>query len=334
MNIKIIQGDCTRSLLNLENKSIDTIITSPPYYALRNYNDEEEQVGLEATPELYIQKLVSIFRIARTKLKDDGTVWLNLGDSYAGSNGNGYKQTISKHNRSNNAKESVSFRDKYKRQDIGYKPKDLMLIPFRVAYALQQDGWYLRQDIIWNKPNPMPESVKDRCTKSHEYIFLLSKSQRYYFDNEAIKEDAVYSGQRALSPSGWDISKTGNHGSFHKEGRSKEHYEFINSEKRNKRSVWTVTPKSFKGAHFATFPEELIDPCVLAGSVEGGTVLDIFAGSGTTGIVANNHNRNAILLELNKEYIEIAEKRIRDVGSLFIDLEIIYEENENKRRVP
>ena len=333
MNIKIIQGDCTRSLLNLDNKSIDTIITSPPYYALRNYNDEEEQVGLEATPELYIQKLVSIFRIARTKLKDDGTVWLNLGDSYAGSNGNGYKQTISKYNRSNNAKESVSFRDKYKRQDIGYKPKDLMLIPFRVAYALQQDGWYLRQDIIWNKPNPMPESVKDRCTKAHEYIFLLSKSQRYYFDSEAIKEEAVTQGQKKLSPSGWDISKKGSHGSFHKEGRSKEHYEFEQNEKRNKRSVWTVTPKSFKGAHFATFPEDLIDPCVLAGSKEGGTVLDIFAGSGTTGIVANNHNRNAILLELNKEYIEIAEKRILDQGSLFTDLEIIYEENENKRRI-
>ena len=199
----------------------------------------------------------------------------------------------------------------------GLKSKDLVGIPWRVAFALQEDGWYLRQDIIWHKPNPMPESVKDRCTKAHEYIFLLSKSPKYYFDNEAIKDDAKYP-QGPNSPQSIKKGK-GMYGMDTRGGLSN-----VGAlAKKNKRSVWTVTTKPFKGAHFATFPIDLIEPCVLAGCPENGTVLDPFGGSGTTGIVASNHNRKAVLIELNAEYIEIAKQRIQDQGGLFTDLEIV-----------
>ena len=314
MEIQILQGDAIKQLQKLDDKSINTCITSPPYWGLRDYG-ENNQLGLEETPEEFVDNLVKVFREVKRVLRDDGTVWLNLGDSYLPN-------------------------------------KQLSSIPWRVALALQQDGWYLRQDIIWHKPNPMPESVKDRCTKAHEYIFLLSKSPKYYFDNEAIKEDCIT--------------------------KSKQ------TNKKNKRSVWTVSTKSFKGAHFATFPMDLIEPCVLAGCPEkicvecsepykrmtsrnsdplevddstldrygngkagvhrkvdgqyqkwlnenplitvgwekqcdcetnetkAGTVLDPFGGSGTTGIVAVNNKRNACLIDLSSEYIEIAKKRIKE----------------------
>ena len=204
----------------------------------------------------------------------------------------------------------------------GIKPKDLIGIPWRVAFALQQDGWYLRQDIIWHKPNPMPESVRDRCTKAHEYIFLLSKSPKYYFDYEAIKEDCVGKDERKWSDT-YENSGSIIQGNTNKQIKRTKRYSKDNNLKRNKRSVWTVTTKPFKGAHFATFPMDLIEPCVLAGCPENGTVLDPFGGSGTTGIVANNHNRKAVLIELNAEYIEIARQRIQDQGGLFTDLEIL-----------
>ena len=250
---------------------------------MRNYNDEEKQLGMEDTPEEFVDNLVKVFREVKRVLRDDGTVWLNLGDSYnAGRNGGhagGSKQNHKKYLQRSGA------------NVVGLKPKDLVGIPWRVAFALQQDGWYLRQDIIWHKPNPMPESVKDRCTKAHEYIFLLSKSTKYYFDNEAIKED---------------LAKSSNV-----------------SNKRNKRSVWTITTKPFKGAHFATFPMDLIEPCVLAGCPEGGTVLDPFGGSGTTGIVAVNNKRNAVLCELNQEYIDLAKKRIGEQAGFLATINII-----------
>jgi len=265
-------------LKKLEDQSVNTCITSPPYFGLRNYG-VEGQIGLEETPEQFVENLVKVFREVKRVLRDDGTVWLNLGDSFL-------------------------------------KNKQLGCIPFRVALALQQDGWYLRQDIIWHKPNPMPESVKDRCTKAHEYIFLLSKSQKYYFDNEAIKEDAKFP-QGPNSPQSIKKGK-GEFGMDTRGGLSK-----IGAiPKKNKRSVWTVTTKPFKGAHFATFPMDLIEPCVLAGCPEGGTVLDPFAGSGTTGIVAVNHNRNSVLLELNEEYIELAKERINKQAGMFVELEI------------
>ena len=271
--IKILQGNCLDVLKDLPERSVNTCITSPPYWGLRDYG-KGEQLGLEDTPEEFAENLVNVFREVKRVLRDDGTVWLNLGDSYSSGG-----RTTTTNQTLRGDKDYGVTRPK---PSEGIKPKDLVGIPWRVAFALQADGWYLRQDIIWHKPNPMPESVRDRCTKSHEYIFLLSKNVKYYFDNESIKED----------------SKT-------------------STVKRSKRSVWTVTTKPFKGAHFATFPPDLIEPCVLAGCPEGGTVLDPFGGAGTTGLVAEQNNRDSILIELNPDYIEIAKKRLNNDAPLF-----------------
>jgi DNA modification methylase len=324
MTIKILQGSCLDKLKELPKKSINTCITSPPYWGLRDYG-EGEQLGLEETPEAFVENLVQVFREVKRVLRDDGTVWLNLGDSY--SSGGRNSQTTPTLRKK--GQDEASGKQKYLNNFAvrppaikGIKPKDLIGIPWRVAFALQQDGWYLRQDIIWHKPNPMPESVKDRCTKAHEYIFLLSKSPKYYFDNEAIKEDSKYYGKDKRSDKG-NIRYEGKRTSD-KDSKAQQSFVTINP-KKNKRSVWTVTTKPFKGAHFATFPMDLIEPCVLAGCPEGGTVLDPFGGSGTTGIVASNHNRKAILIELSSEYIEIAKQRIEDQGGLFANLEIIKE---------
>ena len=301
--IKILQGNCLDKLKELPDQSINTCITSPPYWGLRDYG-EGEQLGMEDTPEEFVNNMVEVFREVKRVLRDDGTVWLNLGDSYS----SGGRTTTTNQSLRGDKDYGVTRPKPSK----GIKPKDLIGIPWRVAFALQQDGWYLRQDIIWHKPNPMPESVKDRCTKAHEYIFLLSKSPKYYFDNEAIKEDAKF-------PDGSNTPKSikAVDGVY-----SKNLQKIGANPKRNKRSVWTVTTKPFKGAHFATFPMDLIEPCVLAGCPENGTVLDPFGGSGTTGIVASNHNRKAVLIELNTEYIEIARQRIQNQGGLFTDLEI------------
>ena len=291
--VEIIQGDCLKSLRNLAPKSVNTCVTSPPYFGLRDYGDEG-QLGLEETPEEFVENLVKVFKEVKRVLRDDGTVWLNLGDSYAMSSMRGKNSEFKSISQSKSGIVNVK-----KNIPHGLKAKDLIGIPWRVAFALQQDGWYLRQDIIWHKPNPMPESVRDRCTKSHEYIFLLSKSKKYYYDNEVIKEDSISIVKKRTRKVGMGVgSNIGTKGSAGNNG------------KRNKRSVWTVTTKPFKGAHFAVFPMDLIEPCVLAGCPEGGTVLDPFGGSGTTGLVAQNNNRNAILLELNPEYIEIAESRL------------------------
>ena len=293
MNIEILKGDCIESLKKLEDQSINTCITSPPYWGLRNYNDESKQLGMEDTPEEFVENLVNVFREVKRVLRDDGTVWLNLGDSYS----SGGRTTTTNQSLRGDKDYGVTRPKPSK----GIKPKDLIGIPWRVAFALQQDGWYLRQDIIWHKPNPMPESVKDRCTKAHEYIFLLSKNVKYYFDNEAIKEDAKYP-NGPNSPHKIKAVDNVYSANLQKIGANP---------KKNKRSVWTITTKPFKGAHFATFPKDLIEPCVLAGCPEGGTVLDPFGGSGTTGIVAAQHKRNAVLLELNQEYIDLAKDRIK-----------------------
>ena len=286
-------------LKDLPEQSVNTCITSPPYWGLRNYQ-EEEQLGLEDTPEEFVESLVKVFREVKRVLRDDGTVWLNLGDTYCGTGHKG-NYTDPKHKEGRNG-QKIALNNKID----GLKSKDLVGIPWRVALALQQDGWYLRQDIIWHKPNPMPESVTDRCTKSHEYIFLLSKNAKYYFDNESIKEDSVTIIKKRTRKTGTGVdSNIGNKGSAGNNG------------KRNKRSVWTVPTKPFKGAHFATFPPDLIEPCVLAGCPEGGTVLDPFGGAGTTGLVAQQHNRDSILIELNPDYIEIAEKRLNNDAPLF-----------------
>ena len=290
---RLIQGNAYSVLKDLPDGIVQTCVTSPPYFGLRDYG-VKGQIGLEETPDDYIQRLLLVFREVRRVLRDDGTLWLNLGDSYAGSGKGGQSDE----------KRSTNWQPEYgnKGARYGLKPKDLIGIPWRVAFALQADGWYLRQDIIWHKPNPMPESVTDRCTKAHEYIFLLSKSERYYFDNEAIQEPAQNWGTRdrdGKAESG--LTGLTPHRGLNYSG---------DRETRNKRSVWTVATKPYKGAHFATFPPDLITPCILAGAPVGYTVLDPFVGSGTTAAVAKSLGRRYIGIELNREYLTLAEERL------------------------
>lgn len=299
----ILIGDVRQKLKELPDKSVHCCVTSPPYWGLRDYG-EDKQIGMEDTPEQFVANMVEVFREVWRVLRDDGTLWLNLGDSYAGS-GKGRNPDGTVHVSAMIAKQgssagTVMGNVKGGLVPDGLKPKDLVGIPWRVAFALQAEGWYLRQDIIWHKPNPMPESVTDRCTKSHEYIFLLSKSRQYYFDNEAIKEPAKYAGDDRGS-------RTDN-----RRGTIMNSISGVTAETRNKRDVWTVTTRPFKGAHFATFPSQLIEPCVLAGCPPDGTVLDPFFGAGTTGLVAQQHGRNWIGCELNPVYAEMASKRIKD----------------------
>ena len=277
----------------------------------------DAQLGAEKTPEAYVENMVEVFREVRRILRDDGTVWLNLGDSYA-RNGGGVESrmnSIHKMGVGQKATYLAGAMQTVNKVPFGLKSKDLVGIPWRVAFALQADGWYLRQDIIWHKPNPMPESVEDRCTKAHEYIFLLSKSQKYYYDSDAIKEPV--SSVNPISSKEYRQSigrKSGINEVARWDETNARSMPIGNPSdgKRNKRSVWTVTTKSFKGAHFATFPKDLIEPCVLAGCPEGGTVLDPFTGSGTTCVVSLKHGRKFIGTELNPEYIQLAVNRIKE----------------------
>lgn len=300
---KIITGNAIEVLKELPDCSADCCITSPPYLGLRDYG-VNGQIGLENSVEAYINRLTDIFREVRRVLKNDGTLWLNVGDSYVSSNS----------------------------EYSNCKRKDLIGAPWLLAFALRNDGWYLRQDIIWEKPNAMPESVKDRCTKSHEYIFLFSKQSKYYFDYEAIKEPAV--GFNNIVPAGSKGTlrpnsrlRKGNSRTFRGGGVYTKGQSFNNSAEimreshgnnenmtglRNKRSVWTVATQGYKEAHFATFPEKLIEPCVLAGSRDGGIILDPFIGSGTTAVVAKKHNRGFIGIELNPDYAEMARRRLEE----------------------
>lgn len=341
----IFNGDVLDVLKALPDESVDMCITSPPYYGLRDYgtakwvggdpncdhidkipsttwksNKEKQkemsiklfggqykhickkcgairidkQIGLEETPEEYVEKLVEVFREVRRVLKEDGTLWLNIGDSYAGSNMTGRNDIDRKVQYAKGYLDATLNKRKTK-----LSPKNLFGIPWRVAFALQEDGWILRQDIIWHKPNPMPESVKDRCTKAHEYIFLFSKNKKYYFDYKSIREKAssVHKGDTVGGKKYKDIHKrTG----------------YYSGGYRNKRSVWTITTKPFKEAHFATFPPKLVETCILAGCPESGVVLDPFFGAGTTGVVAIQQNKNYIGIELNEKYCEMANKRIND----------------------
>lgn len=288
----ILTGDALEQLKDMPDNFIDCCVTSPPYYGLRDYG-VLGQIGLEATPQEYIEKLTLVFREIRRVLKRDGTLWLNVGDSYAAS-GKGVNKCS------------------------GYKRKDLMGIPWKLVFALQADGWYLRQDIIWYKPNTMPESVKDRCTRSHEYIFLLSKSDRYYFDNEAIKEPAVTLDR--TSPRGSKGALTPNAGRRKRSDLYTSNQENLNMENlskntqfmRNKRDVWSVPTKGYKGVHFATFPEKLIVPCILAGSRKDGFVLDPFAGSGTVLSVSARYGRKYIGIDINPAYSKIQKQRIKE----------------------
>ena len=318
MTITILTGCCLSVLATLPDQSVNTCVTSPPYWGLRDYG-MPGQLGLELTPEEYVANMVGVFRQVKRILRDDGTLWINLGDSYAGGS-------------------------------RSLKPKDLVGIPWMVAFALRADGWYLRSDIIWSKPNPMPESVTDRPTKAHEYLFLLSKSANYHYDHESIREPAAES-----SIQRWSQNVESQEGSHRANGGAKingtmkavggprrgdkqrghgrghngfnDRWDQMTKEEqsfgRNKRSVWTVATKPFPEAHFATYPPELIEPCILAGCPKGGTVLDPFFGAGTTGLVADRLQRNCIGIELNPQYVEIAERRLKKEAGMFADVSIM-----------
>ncbi len=354
---KIIVGDVRTAMQSIPDQSVQTCITSPPYWGLRDYGTgtwlggdescshkrdskysdktitghknpaiggvgdaiyksicercgatrEDDQLGLEESPQQYVDQMVEVFREVWRVLKDDGTLWLNIGDSYAGSGKGPAGNLGATHNeRHMEHKHSAIVPD-------GLKPKDLVGIPWRLAFALQADGWYLRQDIIWHKPNPMPESVTDRCTKSHEYVFLLTKSRHYFYDHEAIKEPVAQD---------WG-TRDRTQGKYHNEGSGLTPHSGLTKsyETRNKRDVWTVATKPYKEAHFAVMPEALVEPCLLAGSAAGDTVFDPFTGSGTVGMVALRHNRNFVGTELNATYAELAVNRIYNDAPLLNEIE-------------
>ena len=375
MAVRILTGDCRDLLKSLPDESVHCVVTSPPYWGLRDYGTAkweggdqncdhlngrpgswradgivenvsqrnrdgagaysgdcrkcgavrvDSQLGLEQSPDAYVAQMVAVFRDVWRVLRKDGTLWLNLGDSYsthaAGKISDPMlKSTLAGVRTQEVANESSRANGRYRKTDL-LPEKNLIGIPWRVAFALQADGWYLRQDIIWAKPNPMPESVTDRCTKAHEYIFLLSKSERYYYDQQAIAEPSINAGETRVttdggfgrSAIGLNIKPTGNaiSGSV-----------VTIAETRNKRSVWTIATEPFSEAHFATFPTELIKPCILAGCPVDGTVLDPFAGAGTTGIVADRLQRNAILMELNAAYIAMMTNRLADDAGMFAQIE-------------
>jgi site-specific DNA-methyltransferase (adenine-specific) len=322
--IDIYLGNCLDVLPTLDALSVQCCVTSPPYWGLRDYG-EADQLGLESTPEEYIEKMVDVFREVWRVLRVDGTLWLNLGDSYANSGvqgpNSGLAALADKHApranpRNPNRDDTGDVPRVTKRVPSGLKPKDLVGIPWRVALALQADGWYLRQDIIWHKPNPMPESVTDRCTKAHEYIFLMTKSARYCYDADAVREPHQDAHREANRPTRRANLKKAvadgcstYHIADHQPSMDKPMAGHPNGA--NKRSVWTVTTKPFKGAHFATFPPDLIEPCILAGCPEGGLVLDPFHGAGTTAMVAQRNGRRYVGCELNAEYIELSKSRVQ-----------------------
>ena len=297
MKDTILYGDC-RTTIPTITEPIQMCVTSPPYYGLRDYGGEENQIGQEGSPEEFIDQLVEVFKKVRDVMVDDGTLWVNMGDTYYNyrSDGNYPKQTVSKTNQ-----DLPNFSPARGNKLKGLKSKDLIGVPWLLGFALRKDGWYLRQDIIWHKPNPMPESVKDRCTKSHEYIFLLSKSKNYYYDNEAIKEPAKDWGTR-------DRTK----GKYHNKGTGLSPHTGLSKSypTKNKRSVWTVTSKPYKEAHFATYPPDLIEPCIKAGSRKGDIILDPFMGSGTTAMVSKQLDRHFIGCELHDSYKTLINVRL------------------------
>ncbi len=368
MTVKIIAADVMDGFAQLEDNSVHCVVTSPPYWGLRDYG-VPGQLGLEPTLGEYIETMVRVFREVRRVLRKDGTLWLNLGDCYGTSiNGRSAADTKATGNdnrtfrdkpfstvgpvsvcdlpllanseadstRAANGKEAYRPGHSYRAVASGYiKPKDLCGVPWRIAFALQADGWWLRQDIIWSKSNPMPESIKDRCTKAHEYIFLLTKAERYYYDADAIAEPAIYKGLSGQDESGfkdatafngkhklasWGGKKTARALNGKPSGNEGSNAPYFGQETRNKRSVWEIATSPFPEAHFATFPPALPEICIKAGCPKDGTVLDPFGGAGTTGLVADRWGRNAILIELNPEYAAMAERRIKGDCPMFAEV--------------
>ena len=306
MKDTILFGDCRETLKEFDEKA-RMCVTSPPYYGLRNYGDEENQIGLEQTPEEYVDEMVKVFQEVKNVLTDDGTCWVNIGDSYYNYRP-GRGQGLAKQTVSNTRQDLPDVCPRRGNRIEGLKEKHLIRIPWMFAFAMRADGWYLRQDIIWHKPNPMPESVRDRCTKSHEYIFLFSKDRKYYYDNEAIKEPVKQD---------WGTRDRTN-GKYHNPGTGLQPHSGLTKSytKRNKRSVWSVNKKPYKGAHFATYPPELIEPCIKAGSEEGDIILDPFMGSGTTAMVAKQLGRYYMGCELHEDYGDLIKKRVGSTSSL------------------
>jgi DNA modification methylase len=300
-SLLVLVGDCREQMAAMVAQSVQTIVTSPPYWGLRDYGNPG-QLGQEPTPDAYVEAMVQVFREAKRVLRDDGTLWLNLGDTYSAQRwtGKGEGQPINK--------KKDGHRDLNLVRESGLPDKNLVGIPWKVAFALQADGWILRSEIIWHKPGVMPEPVTDRPTRAHEQIFLFAKQQKYHYDHEAIKEPAVTGAWDALPPIGGK-KHPGENGNAKCSGNQP-----ASDGMRNKRDVWTVSIKPYAGAHFATFPPDLIEPCILAGAPSGGVVLDPFGGSGTTGMVANRLSRKAVLIELNPEYAEQIKERCRQAA--------------------
>ncbi|CAB4162589.1 COG0863 DNA modification methylase [uncultured Caudovirales phage] len=307
MTVRILAGDARSVLASLPAQSFQCCVTSPPYFGLRDYG-VDGQIGLEKTPDEYVSELVAVFREVRRVLRDDGVLWLNLGDSYNAAGRTGCGARIGYKQGTNRA--SASGGDACRPSVASLKEKDLIGIPWLVAFALRADGWYLRSDVIWAKPNPMPESVTDRPTKAHEHVFLLSKGPRYFYDAEAIAETAKYPVGDGRKPSGVYSEGSGrSDGGLHRSGG------FVTGATRNARSVWSITTKPFRGAHFATMPPDLVEKCVKTGSAVGDSVIDPFGGAGTTGLVAGRLGRNAVLAELNPAYAEITKARLTKEGA-------------------
>jgi len=343
MSWDVVTGHTLEVLAGLDAKSVQTVVTSPPYYGLRDYGDDGQDwpevtfspmpglpsmtidaqraaLGLESDPWAYVGHMVAVFREVRRVLRDDGTLWLNLGDSYASApcgsfNGGGFKDgSAQTGGRDMSGIETSGRIDKVKAS--GLKPKDLMGIPWRVAYALQADGWYLRSDIIWSKPNPMPSSVSDRCTTSHEYIYLLTKKPKYYYNADAIAEDSIHAGKVVtLGPK--SLSKAQATGIGTKPGGNALVDSVTVTDKRNARSVWTITTRPYPEAHFAVFPTDIPERCIKASSRPGDVVLDPFSGAGTTGMVARRLQRSYIGAEQSETYAEMSRRRIESDAPLF-----------------
>ena len=315
MSTSILVGDCRVTLPTLPERSVRCCVTSPPYWGLRDYG-HGDQIGLESTPDAYVAEMVAVFREVRRVLTDDGTLWLNIGDSYC--NTNGFARASKEYQRKGRNDAPANDRNLDALHGAGFKTKDLIGIPWRVAFALQADGWYLRSDIIWHKPNPMPESVTDCPTKAHEYVFLLAKSARYYYDAKAIEEESK---TPRNSADGFGTEGKKSKGiAFLRTQRAGSKHDDVEKTGRNRRTVWTIATSPYKGAHFATMPPALAEPCILAGSAKGDTILDPFGGAGTTGLVADRLGRDAILCELNPTYAGLAFHRVANDSPLFSEV--------------
>ena len=325
MKAKILVGDVLNRISDIPDQSVQCVVTSPPYWGLRDYGNDQ-QIGLEQNPQDYIDAMVQVFNQVKRVLADDGVLWINIGDSYSGS-GKGPAGNLGKtHNERHLEHKTGGIVPE------GMKPKDLVGIPWMLAFALRADGWYLRQDIIWHKPNPMPESVTDRCTKSHEYVFMLTKSAKYYFDAKAIEEPsktkpgATWAERKAAGATAGNVIvgdgvRNGTQRVVHGKGVTSNLTR--QDGMRNRRSVWSITTKPFRGAHFAVMPEALVEPCILASSRTGDTVFDPFSGSGTVGVVANRLGRDYIGCELNQEYVKLSCERLQDANGLYAEVEIM-----------